>query len=48
MGVDDVLRYSSTPIFVSLSILLNDSFLIMDNPETIRCFPLPKAILTSF
>ena len=34
--------------FSSLYILLNDSFLIMDNPETIRCFPLPKAILTSF
>ena len=33
MGVDDVLRYSSTPIFVSLSILLNDSFQITDNPE---------------
>ena len=31
-----------------LYILLNDSFLIMDNPETIRCFHLPKAILTSF
>ena len=47
MGVDDVLRYSSTPI-LSLYILFNDSFLIMDNPEIIRCFPLPKAILTSF
>ena len=48
MGVDEVLNNSSTPIFVSLSILLNDSFQITDNPETIRCFLLPKAILTSF
>ena len=47
MGVDDVLRYSSTPI-LSLSILLNDSSLITDNPESFRCFSLPKAILTSF
>ena len=48
MGVDQVLNNSSTPIFVSLSILLNDSSLITDNPESFRCFSLPKAILTSF
>ena len=34
--------------FSSLSILLNDSFLITDNPESFRCFSLPKAILISF
>lgn len=34
--------------FSSLYILLNDPSLITDNPETIRCSPLPKAILTSF
>lgn len=34
--------------FSSLYILLNDSSLITDNPESFRCFSLPKAILTSF
>ena len=34
--------------FSFLYILLNDSFLIMDNPDAIRCFSLPKPILTSF
>ncbi len=47
MGVDEVLNNSSIPI-LSLYILLNDPSLITDNPESIRCFSLPKAILTSF